>query len=224
MRQYGLDPMDIEYLFLTHCHHDHYIGLPQLLFYLRMRAYERPDRPPLKIVGPAGDLEIVVTLARQLLQPERFPDVDSHPELIPLRPGEIYEEEAFRLDTCASLHPVPGLCYRFTDRATGAVFAFTGDTAYHPPIAEHVRGVTLLIHEASYGAAPAPENNRSLHSGAPEAARIAQEAGVGRLALVHSSAERQQAAVAAARAIFPETFWPQDGEIVTIPGDPMAHR
>lgn len=224
MRQYGLDPMDIAYLFLTHCHHDHYIGLPQLLFYLRMRAHERPDRPSLKIVGPAGDLEIVVALARQLLQPERFPDVDSHPDLIPLQPGETYEEEAFRLDTCASLHPVPGLCYRFTDRATGTVFAFTGDTAYHPPIATLVRGAALLIHEASYGASPAPENNRSLHSGAPEAARIAQEAGVGRLALVHGSVERQQAAVTAAHAIFPETFWPQDGESVTIPGDLAAHR
>ena len=30
-----------------------------------------------------------------------------------------------------------------------ATFAFTGDTAYYPPIVAHVRGVPLLIHEAS---------------------------------------------------------------------------
>src|SRR5579871_6483509 len=74
MRSYGFDPMQLEYLVLTHCHHDHYLGLPQLLFYLRMRRRERPDRPPLKIVGPAEDLERVVMLARQFLQPDRFPD------------------------------------------------------------------------------------------------------------------------------------------------------
>jgi ribonuclease Z len=216
MRSYGFDPMRLEYLFLTHCHHDHYIGLPQLLFYLLMRRHERPDRPPLKIVGPADDLERVVMLARQLLQPERFPDVAYTPELIPLHAGQTYETAEFRLDTCATLHPVPGLCYRFTDTHTGAIFAFTGDTAYYPPIVDHVRGVSLLIHEASYGANPAPEDNRSLHSGAPEAARVAREAGVERLALVHCSEDRQEAAVAAAKAIFPNTFWPLDGETVTL--------
>src|SRR3954447_15556987 len=58
MRCYDLDPMDIEYLILTHCHHDHYLGLPHLLFYLAMRRSERPDRPKLKIIGPAGEIEL----------------------------------------------------------------------------------------------------------------------------------------------------------------------
>lgn len=217
MRLYGFDPMQLEYLFLTHCHHDHYIGLPQLLFYLRMRSWERPNRPALKIVGPAEDLERVVTLARQFLQPDRFPDVDSQPTLFPLRAGDTLETEVFHIATCASLHPVPGLCYRFTDRATGAVFAFTGDTAWHPPIVEHVRAAALLITEASFGANAAPVDNRSLHSGAPEAARLAVEAGVGRLALVHCIEERQAGALTAAQAIFPNTFWPQDGETVIVP-------
>ncbi len=217
MQCYGLDPLNIEYLFLTHCHHDHYIGLPQLLFYRRMRRSARPNLPPLKILGPAEDLERVVTLARQFLQPDRFPDVDEAPELFPLEPGDAFEEEAFRITTCASLHPVPALCYRFTDKQTGATFAFTGDTAYHPPVVAHVQGVSLLVHEASYGAAPAPANNASLHSGAPDAARVAAEAGVERLALVHAPEDRQQAALAAAQAIFPNTIWPEDGQQVTIP-------
>src|SRR5262249_4829657 len=185
MRSYGFNPMELEYLFLTHCHHDHYIGLPQVLFYLRMKRRERPDRPPLKIVGPADDLEKAVTLARQILQTQPFPAVEGLADLIALTPGSSYEDPTFRLETCASVHPVQGLCYRFTDRRTGAVFAFTGDTAYDPPIVEHVRGVPLLIHEASFGPDPAPPENRALHSGAPEAARVAAEAGVGRLALVH---------------------------------------
>ena len=216
MRCYGFDPMQLEHLFLTHCHHDHYIGLPHLLFYRSMKRRERPDRPPLRILGPAEDLEKVVTLSRQLLQPERFPDVGCPVELFPLVPGDSYEEEAFRVDTCPSIHPVQALCYRFTDKRTDATFAFTGDTAYSPDIVAHVRGVPLLIHEASFGPDPAPADNRSLHSGAPDAARVAMEAGVGRLALLHCVEERQAAALVAAQALFPNSFWPQDGETVIL--------
>ncbi len=236
MLEYGFTPMNLEYLFFTHCHHDHYIGLPHLLFYLRMRRSERPDRPPLKIVGPAEDTEKVITLARRFLQTDRFPDVEHIPDIIPLNPGESYQTEAFRIDTCATIHPVQGLCYKFTDKLSGAVFAFTGDTAYHPPIAEHVKGVSFLIHEASHG----PENPPLLppqiggdreggeiggdrgrgtstgHSGAPQAAAIAQAAGVDLLALIHCPEKQSQAALVAAQRIFPNTIFPADGQTVTL--------
>jgi len=216
MTCYGLDPMRLDYLFLTHCHHDHYIGLPHLLFYLAMRASQRPDRPPLKIVGPAGDLETVVQLAQQFLQMDRFAPVRYDPVLIPLHPGESWDDPDFRLETCASLHPVPGLCYRFTDVRTGCVVALTGDTAYDPAIPPFALGADLLITEASYGASPAPAANASLHSGAPDAARLAREAGVKRLALVHCPRLKQQAALAAAQALFPDTIWPADGETIPV--------
>jgi ribonuclease Z len=216
MRCYGLDPLQLEYLFLTHCHHDHYIGLPHLLFYLTMRAGERPNRAPLKIVGPAEDLERVVRLAQQFLQMERFPAVQYDPALIPLAAGQSFDDADFHLATCPSVHPVPGLCYRFTDRRTGRVVAFTGDTAYDPGIVRHVQGADLLIHEASYGASPAPVTNASLHSGAPEAARVAREAGVDRLALVHCPRANQEAALKAAQSLFASAFWPADGETVLL--------
>lgn len=216
MQCYGISPLDIEILFLTHCHHDHYLGLPALLFYLTMRARERPSRAPLKIVGPAADLERVVRLSQQLLQPDVFPPVRYEPELIPMTPGDTYDDAGLTVATGASVHPVPALCYRFTDKRTGAVFAYTGDTAYDSGVIEHVRGASLLIHEASFGASPTPANNTSLHSSAPDAARAAAEAGVSRLALVHCPRANQAAALKAARAIFPNTFWPADGEVVTV--------
>lgn len=217
MKSYGFNPMDLEALMITHCHHDHYLGLPQLLFYLRMRRHERPERPPLQIFGPAEDIARVVTLSRQFLQTERFPDVEYLPEIIPLNPGDSYHAADFHLDTCASRHPVQALTYRFTDRATGARIAWTGDTAYAPHIADHVRGVDLFITEASHGpVSPDPAQNKSLHSGAPDAARLALAAGVGRLALIHCPAEQAEAALVAARAIFPATFFPGEGETVEV--------
>jgi ribonuclease Z len=216
MRCYGIDPMGLDCLILTHCHHDHYIGLPHLLFYLAMRARERPDRPPLKIIGPAGEIELVVGLAQQFLQADRFPPVQVALELFPLNAGDTWEGPTFSLTTCASLHPVPGLCYRLTDKRTARVVGFTGDTAYDPAISRFLQGVDLLITEASYGASAAPESNASLHSGAPEAARMAIEAAATRLALVHCPKSKQAAALEAARALFPNVIWPEDGETVVV--------
>lgn len=103
MLSYGFSPLDLEYLILTHCHHDHYLGLPQLLFYRRMRQRDRDGLRPLKIIGPAEDLERVVKLSRDLLQADRFPDVDHVPEVVPLSPGDRFECPTFHLETCNTI-------------------------------------------------------------------------------------------------------------------------
>lgn len=216
MKSYGYDPMLLDTVLLTHCHHDHYIGLPQLFFYLTMRASARPDRPPLKVLGPEEDVRRVVDLSLALLQPDRFPAVAYRPEVIPLAPGDTYADATVQVTASRTLHPVPSLCYRFTDALTGATLAYTGDTAYHAPLVEHVSDVDLLVTEASYGGAAAPAENGSLHSGAPEAARLAKAAGARRLALVHCPEHNQDEAVAAARLEFPNTFVPGDGETVEL--------
>ncbi|MDA0745911.1 MAG: MBL fold metallo-hydrolase [bacterium] len=216
MLDYGFSPLDLEYLILTHCHHDHYIGLPHLLFYRRMRQKDRAELPPLKIIGPEADVQRVVDRARGLLQVDRFPDVDHVPNVFPLAPGKCLETDTFRLDTCATIHAVQGLCVRFADKETGSVFGFTGDTAYHPPIAKHLNGCPLIVHEATHGAR-VPENAfASGHSTAVEAARIAVEAGAERLALVHMRENEASAAVEAARQIFSGAFRPGNGEAVAI--------
>jgi ribonuclease BN (tRNA processing enzyme) len=159
-------------------------------------------------------LEEVVAGALRFLR--HRDELHIRPVLIPLAAGETYEQDAFAVTTCASRHTAPGLVYRFVDRATGAVVAFTGDTAHEPAIARHVREANLLIHDATHGASRAPAADPGLHCGAPEAADIARDAAVRRLALIHGAPARQDAAVAAARAIFPNTFWPRNGETVTV--------
>ncbi len=216
LMSYGLTPLDLTHLVFTHLHHDHYVGLPQILFYRWMKRKDRPDAGPLTIVGPAEDLGLVVQLAKDFLQVERFghrPEL----ELRPLSPGDEYEIGGLRLTTCATRHPVAGLCYRFEELSSGAVTVFTGDTAFHPPIAEHARGADLLIHDATAGPkALRDEANQHGHSGAPDAAVIAAEAGVRRLALVHSLPDGRVAGLAAARAIFPDSFVPEPGELVEV--------
>lgn len=216
MLQYGLDPLRIQTLILTHCHHDHYLSLPHLLFYRAMRRAKAPGLRPLKIIGPAPDMSVVVELAQRLLRPDKFPEAVCEVDVVALKAGHGCEDAAMKLDTCAARHPVPALCYRFTDKISGATVGFTGDTAPHPSLAAHLRGVGLLITEASYATESAPAEDAWLHSGAPDAARLAAAAGARRLALVHCAEEKQRDALAAAKQIFPNTFWPADGETVTV--------
>lgn len=215
LRSSGHDPLQLEYLIFTHFHNDHYMSLPSLLFYYLMRG--RPLEE-LKIIGPAEDLQLIVRRAIDFLHAERYGWANLSPVLIPLTPGEAYEEENFRLDTCSTAHPVQGLCYRFLDKKSGRLFSFTGDTAFHPPIIEHVRGSALLIHESALGPIAAnPDKNDYMHSGAIDAATIAEEAKVGKLLLLHGSAQIAEPCVQAAKQIFSgEVEWPKDGQTYII--------
>ncbi|NOY83162.1 MAG: MBL fold metallo-hydrolase [Kiritimatiellaeota bacterium] len=214
MLHYGEDPMQVDWLFITHCHHDHYLGLPQLLFYHAMRRRRRADKPPLTIIGPKPDIALTVERAVDFLQHDRFPDVPGVlPAVVPLQAGAEYEAGGLRVRTAPTVHPVVGLCYRFTEPTTGASVALTGDTAYHEPLARHVAGADLLIHEASHGPVAVSPLAYGGHSGAVDAARIAAAAEVKRLVLVHYPRDRAEESLAAAREVFPETVLGVEGDV-----------
>ncbi|MBW3623492.1 MAG: MBL fold metallo-hydrolase [Armatimonadetes bacterium] len=212
MRRYGILPLDIEALFLTHCHHDHYMGLPMLLFYRAMRG---KDRPPLRIYGPAEELEEVVELSRRFLRPERFPEAFPQVELHPLSPGQLVEEGEMAIRTARATHPVPALSYRFEDRSSGAVVAYSGDTGYEPSLAMFFRDADLLIHEASLAPGQTDRGGYG-HASPEEAARIARDAGAERLALIHYLQSNGEAILTAARSVFVETVLAEEGLILRI--------
>lgn len=224
MVECGFDPQELDYVFLTHCHHDHYLGLAPLLFYRRMQYRINGRESGLTVVGPAEDVARVVRLAEDFLQVDRFPPLGSDLEVIPLEPGEGYGTDRFSVTTCPARHGVPGLVYRFEEEATGAAAVFTGDTAPHPPIEELAEGASLLVHDAFGGAQPVPEDEDVDHSGAPDAARAAAKAGVGLLALVHMPSDREEGALPAAREIFPNTVLPAEGQVIEVEGGSVIRR
>ena len=209
MREYGFDPLALESIILTHLHQDHYIGLPQLLFFNGLRKQRRESSPPLNIIGPAEYLERVVKAAVEFLQVYRFPELQVNHKLIPLRPGETAELDDLRLDTTAANHvsghhrPEMALVYKVTQKSDGACFAFTGDTHYHPPIADFVKGVPLLIHDGA-------------HTSARDAATIARTAGVRRLLLIHYTQAHAERLLTDARAVFPKTDLARAGETIGV--------
>lgn len=86
-------------------------------------------------------------------------------------------------------------------------YAYCSDTIYMPSIAEQIRGVDLLFHEATFADEDAPRAKETYHTTAAQAARIARNAEVKKLLIGHFSAryEDENTLLQEALAIFPGT-------------------
>ena len=94
-----------------------------------------------------------------------------------------------------------------------ASYAYCSDTMFNPAVAESVRGVDLLYHEATYGDELAVKGDERGHSTASEAAEIARLAGAKRLLIGHYSSRYNDTdeLLQQARAVFPDTIAATEG-------------
>ncbi|HEU4382224.1 MAG TPA: ribonuclease Z [Anaeromyxobacteraceae bacterium] len=103
----------------------------------------------------------------------------------------------------------------------GRRLAVSGDTRPCSGTAQAARGADLLVHEATFGDAEEARARETMHSTAREAARVAREAGVARLALTHLSTRYDQdpspLLAQAAEEYQGELFVAHDGLAVEIP-------
>jgi ribonuclease Z len=99
-------------------------------------------------------------------------------------------------------------------------YAFCSDTVFHESLAEHVRGVDLLYHEATFGHELHQRALQTFHSTARQAAQLARLAGAGRLLIGHFSSRYKDLTplLAEARAEFPNTALALEGETFQVGG------
>ncbi|MBW7867596.1 MAG: ribonuclease Z [Brumimicrobium sp.] len=97
-------------------------------------------------------------------------------------------------------------------------YAYCSDTAYYPTIVEHIQGVDLLYHEATFAEKERSRAEVTYHSTASDAAKIAQEAKVGKLILGHLSARYNTDSkhLEEARIHFNNTVVAKDGDIFNL--------
>jgi ribonuclease Z len=98
--------VELEEVFLTHFHADHYLGLPGMLKTFALRGREAP----LVIYGPAGLGDLLVTLRRifgRLTYPVSSVEVE---------PGEALERDGYRIEAFATVHGVSSVGYALVEQ------------------------------------------------------------------------------------------------------------
>lgn len=97
-------------------------------------------------------------------------------------------------------------------------YAYCSDTKYFPRLAQYVKGVTMLYHEATFDEAHRNLAEITGHSTSVDAARVAGEAGARELIIGHFSARYRSAdiLVEEAKQIFPLTRAAIDGKTYQI--------
>jgi ribonuclease Z len=233
----------IEAICITHLHGDHVYGLPGLLATMTMNARAQP----LTLVGPEMLRPYVECVLATTDHHPMFPvDIAPPPyrgrgftvvsapleHRIPAFGYCIIEDDrpgAFDVAKARALGIPPGPQYGELIRnhdprvlgppRRGRRIVYCTDTRPCASAVELARGADVLIHEATYTSDLAKDADERRHSTAAGAARVAAEAGVGRLILTHFSTRYRDAEplLAEARAVFPNTDAASDFACFDVP-------
>jgi len=98
-------------------------------------------------------------------------------------------------------------------------YAYISDTVYDPGLAESIRGVDLLFHEATFAEKDKKLAKQTLHSTAAQAATLAASAGAKKLLIGHFSTRYKDPGrlEEEARQVFKDTVGVKDGDIYSVP-------
>lgn len=198
---------DLDAIFYTHYHSDHFIGLGEILLNFGVAGIDRS----IPVLGPPGAVEVVEGIVaayrldldyRITHHGEKFSEAVMNPTVTEHEPGVVLDEDGLKVTMFPVCHePIePAVGYRFEYR--DRIVVISGDTRVCPDYAAGAEGADLLVSEAENAAmfnpglalARAAGNTRQLemiqegmeyHAETLALARMAQEAGVKKLALTH---------------------------------------
>lgn len=209
MRRAGIYPAGVDRVFFTHFHGDHTIDVVPFLFWRRFGAGDAgraTPSQPFSISGPEPFLRFWPRHSRSWGQ-WLFGSYPAEISELPRDQGGPLELPRCGLSWAPSDHCPESIAYRLdSDRGS---FVYTGDTGYAESVVELARGAhTLLIDCTFPDDRPFPG-----HLTPTGVARIASEAGVGRVILTHISpqAERLDLVSQVARGYAGEVIVAEDG-------------
>jgi ribonuclease BN (tRNA processing enzyme) len=190
----------LRYIFITHHHSDHNAEFGLLTY----NAWAMGLKTPIDAYGPVG----MKRLAQGFWDAYRF-DIETRiadegrPDLRKLvntheyTEGEVMKTDGVRVSALRNLHPPITESFALKFEFPSKTIVFSGDTAYHPPLAQFAKGADVLVHEAMLGpaiefivranpnAATMLKHLNDSHTLVADVGRIATDAGVKMLVLSH---------------------------------------
>ena len=147
LKRLKISPGDLEVIFISHFHADHFFGLPFLLLEYAELA---PRTKPLTIVGPPGIAKRVEQVT-DLAFPNVFRKKDRGYPLIFVETGDKLNASAGDLGFISREVPhVPGLqCYAYRVEGEMGSVAYSGDTLMCDALAPLADGADVFVCECS---------------------------------------------------------------------------
>ena len=204
------DLNNLKYLFITHLHEDHTVGIPSFI----LSPYKYESTTYKVIFGPLGT-ENLVDCILQGWQVDRqegtqgpmhaapegnsatVGEINPHTEF----PGPIFEDNNVKVEAFRTLKAHGALrytyAYRFTTKPDGRVIAFGGDGHYSKGLIEAAKNADVLVMEgctwknlkyAPWGGKTLQEKEKnigSLHMFPKDMKRVQEDSGVKTIVMVH---------------------------------------
>jgi ribonuclease BN (tRNA processing enzyme) len=148
MAREELDWVNLNAIWISHFHLDHFGGLAPFLFGTRSAPQTQQRMQPLNIFGPVGFIKTFQAIDqandyRLLEQP--FPV-----ELQEVEAGNEFELlPGLKSVTFSTPHTTESLAIRLKDKS-GSVLVYTSDTGYSEELVEFAKGAGMLLMECSF--------------------------------------------------------------------------
>ncbi|MFP4515648.1 MAG: MBL fold metallo-hydrolase [Desulfovibrionales bacterium] len=177
--RYAPDPLELDAVWISHHHGDHFFGLPLIL----LRSWEEGREKPLHLVGHHG-IEDLVTSSMDLAYPGFRQKLRFPLQYVDVAPGTSEAVAGFTWSFARNDHSTPCLSVRL-DHVEGSVF-YSGDGKPTSETLVLAMGCDLIIHEAFR-----VQGETAGHGSVEGCIRFALNAGARGLALVHVNREER---------------------------------
>lgn len=186
MAQEQLDWPNLDAVWISHFHWDHFAGLPSLLFGMRWAPQTQTRTMGLRIVGGTG----LRNMLERINDTNNFKLLDQH---FPVEIVEVEAEDEFELaqGVSAKVLPTPhkkeSLALRIVDNDNKSL-VYTSDTGFSDKLIPFCSRADVLLMECSFR----KDKPVQTHLELSEAIKIASASAPGKLVLTHLSAEWDQ--------------------------------